>query len=250
MAAALLVVGLLVGAGLTYALTSSSSSSKASGLSGTITIGDLTDLSGALSAIGTQQKTAVDLAVTDINTYLTQSGVTNVKFAANDQDTGLVPAKALTDLQSLYSSGVQVVVGPLTSSEASTVLQTANQDHVVLISASSTAISLAIPNDYLFRLVPNDAAQSLAIARELVSQNVKDIILIAQNSVYGAGLANATANRFTALGGNIQDKLLYSTTVTDFTPTLTTAQSDYTAAVAKYGASSVAIVAIGFQEVG
>ncbi len=256
MAAALLVVGLLVGAGLTYALTSSSSptssttTGNASGLSGTVTIGDLTDLSGALYAIGAQQKTAVDLAVGDINAYLTTAGITNVKFAANDQDTGLVPAKALTDLQSLYASGVQVVVGPLTSGEASTVLQTANQDHIVLISASSTAISLAIPNDYLFRLVPNDAAQSLAIARELVTQNVKDIIIINQNTVYGSGLANATANRFVALGGNVQDKIQYVSTATDFTPTLTTAQSDYTAASAKYGASSVAIVAIGYQEVG
>jgi len=256
-AAALLVVGLLVGAGLTYAVTSSSKSTATStttvsggGLSGTITIGDLTDLSGALSAIGTQQKTAVDLAVTDINAYLAQAGMTNVKFAAQDDDTGLVPATALSDLQSMYASGVQVVVGPLTSGEASTILQTANQDHIVLISASSTAISLAIPNDYLFRLVPNDAAQSFAIARELVNENVKDIILIDQNTVYGIGLANATAVRFEALGGHVQDNIQYVSTATDFTPTLTTAQSDYTAAVAKYGASSVAIVAIGYQEVG
>ena len=264
MAAALLVVGLLVGGGLTYALTSSSSSSAtstvtststvsgtaASGLSGTITIGDLTDLSGALSAIGTQQKTAVDLAVTDINAYLAKAGMSNVKFAAQDDDTGLVPATALSDLQSMHASGIQAVVGPLTSGEASTILQYADQNHMVLISASSTAISLAIPNDYLFRLVPNDAAQSFAIARELVNENVKDIILVDQNTVYGIGLANATAVRFAALGGNVQDNIQYVSTATDFTPTLTTAQTDYNAAVAKYGAGSVAIVAIGYQEVG
>jgi len=263
MAAALLVVGLLVGAGLTYALTSSSGSSKtstvtstttasgsASGLSGTITIGDLTDLSGALSAIGTQQKTAVDLAITDINAYVAKAGMTNLKFAAQDDDTGLVPATALSDLQSMHASGIQAVVGPLTSGEASTILQYADQNHMVLISASSTAISLAIPNDYLFRLVPNDAAQSFAIARELVNENIKDIVLVDQNTVYGIGLANATAVRFAALGGNVQDNIQYVSTATDFTPTLTTAQSDYTAAVAKYGVSSVAIVAIGYQEVG
>ncbi len=265
MAAALLVVGLLVGAGLTYALTSSSSSSAtstvtststvsgtaaASGLSGTITIGDLTDLSGALSAIGTQQKTAVDLAITDINAYMVKAGMSNVKFAAQDDDTGLVPATALSDLQSMHASGIQAVVGPLTSGEASTILQYADQNHMVLISASSTAISLAIPNDYLFRLVPNDAAQSFAIARELVNENIKDIVLVDQNTVYGIGLANATAVRFQALGGNVQDNIQYVSTATDFTPTLTTAQSDYNAAVAKYGASSVAVVAIGYQEVG
>jgi branched-chain amino acid transport system substrate-binding protein len=284
LAIALLVVGLLVGAGLTYAVTSSSSASTStstvtstvgagatvtstatvvststvtvggstgsSGLSGTVTIGDLTDLSGQLSAIGTQQKVSINLAITDINNYLAATGQTNVKFAAAHEDTGLNPATALTDLQTLASDGVQVVVGPLTSSEASNVLQYADQNHIVLISPSSTAISLAIPNDYLFRLVPNDGAQSFAIARELVSENVKDIVVINQQSAYGTGLANATINRFEALGGNVQDEIQYSSTATDFTPTLTQTQTDYQTAVAKYGASSVAVLAIGFQEVG
>jgi len=251
MAAALLVVGLLVGAGLTYALTSSSSSkSTTTGLSGTITIGQLTDLSGSLSAIGSQIKIAVGLAVTDINAYLPTVGVTNVQFATTAEDTGSNPATALTDLQTLSSDGVQVVVGPITSSEASNILSYSESNHIVLISPSSTAISLAGASPYLFRLVPNDAAQSFAIARELVSQGIQDIVPINQQSVYGTGLANATMNRFVALGGHTEAEIQYSTTATDFTPTLTTAQSEYQAAVGKYGASHVAVVAIGFQEVG
>jgi len=150
----------------------------------------------------------------------------------------------------LSSDGVQVVVGPLSSSEASNILQYANTNHIVLISPSSTAISLAIPNDYLFRFVPNDAAQSFAIARALVSQNYKDIVVVNQQSVYGTGLANATIVRFEALGGHAAAEIQYATTATDFTPTLTTMQSEYNSAVSTYGASGVAIVAIGFQEVG
>jgi len=210
----------------------------------------MTDLSGQLAAIGAQQKIAVGLAITDINAYLQSIGVTNLNFATVTEDTTLSPAKALTDLQTLNSQGVQVVVGPLTSSEASNVLQYADSNHIVLISPSSTAISLAIPNDYLFRFVPNDAAQSFAIARALVSDNVKDIVVINQQSVYGTGLANATIVRYEALGGHVQDDVQYPTTASDFTPTLTTAQTDYQAAVAKYGAANVAVVAIGFQEVG
>ncbi len=273
----MLVVGLIVGAGITYALSSSSmastvtstststttvgagatatvtntvTASGSGGLTGTITIGDLTDLSGQLQAIGSQQKIAVGLAITDINNYLLAEGVTSYKFATITEDTGLNPATALTDLQTLSADGVQVVVGPLSSGEASNILQYANTNRIVLISPSSTAISLAIPNDYLFRLVPNDAAQSFAIARALVGENVKDIVVINQQSVYGTGLANATMNRFVALGGHTESEVQYSSTATDFTPTLTTAQSEYQSGVAKYGASSVAVVAIGYQEVG
>jgi branched-chain amino acid transport system substrate-binding protein len=262
-AIALLIVGLIIGAGITYAVTASTKSTAtsvstttttatgtASGLSGTVTIGDLTDLSGQLQAIGSQQKIAVGLAINDINAYLLSIGDKNVKFATVTEDTGLNPATALTDLQTLSAQGVQVVVGPLSSGEASNILQYADENHIVLISPSSTAISLAIPNDYLYRLVPNDAAQSFAIARALVDDNVKDIIVINQQSTYGTGLANATINRFKALGGSVTDEIQYSASATDFTPTLTQAQSDYTTAVAKYGASSVSIVAIGYQEVG
>jgi branched-chain amino acid transport system substrate-binding protein len=236
-----------VGAGST--VTSTVTASGSSGLSGTITIGDLTDLSGQLQAIGAEQKIAVGLAITDINNYLTSIGVTNVKFATITEDTGLNAATALTDLQTLAADGVQVVVGPLSSGEASNILQYADTNHIVLISPSSTAISLAIPNDYLYRFVPNDAAQSFAIARALVSQNIKDIIVVNQQSVYGTGLANATMNRFVALGGHTEAEVQYSPSATDFTATLTTAQNEYQAATAKYGASSVAVVAIGYQEV-
>ena len=275
----MLIVGLIVGAGITYALSSSTMASTVTstststttvgagatatttvtntvtgtgsgGLTGTVTIGDLTDLSGELQAIGSQQKIAVGLAITDINNYLAATGDMNVKFATITEDTGLNPATALTDLQTLSADGVQVVVGPLTSGEASNVLQYADTNHIVLISPSSTAISLAIPNDYLFRFVPNDAAQSFAIARALVSENVKDIIVINQQSVYGTGLANATMNRFVALGGHTEAEVQYPSTASDFTPSLTTAASEYQSAVAKYGASSVAVVAIGYQEVG
>ena len=65
------------------------------GLTGTIAIGDLTDLSGELQAIGSQQKIAVGLAITHINNYLTAEGVTSYKFATITEDTALNPATAL-----------------------------------------------------------------------------------------------------------------------------------------------------------
>ena len=231
-------------------MTNTVTASGSSALSGTVNIGVLTDLSGPLSGIGLPIKIAVGLAINDINTYLASTGYTNLKFAAITEDTGTNPATALTDLQTLSSDGVQAVVGPLSSGEASNILQYADTNHIVLVSPSSTAISLAIPNDYLFRFVPNDAAQSFAIARALASENIKDIVVVNQQSVYGTGLANATIVRFTALGGHAAAEIQYSSTASDFTPTLSTLQSEYSAAVTQYGASSVAIVAIGYQEVG
>lgn len=249
---AMLVIGLLVGAGVTYVIAPSLTSGGGGGgtaLSGTIPIGALLDLSGNLADFGTREKVAATMAVADINAYLAASG-SSVKFNLLVQDTGSDPAKALQALQALQSQGAKVFVGPLSSGEASNILQTANSNHLVLISQSSTAISLAIPDDYLFRLIPNDGAQSLAIARELTQNGYKDVVIVQRHDTYGDGLANATLNRFKALGGAAEPLIQYSTTATDYGPTVSQILSEYNAAVAKVGASKVAVVAISFEEAG
>jgi branched-chain amino acid transport system substrate-binding protein len=250
MGIALLVIGLLVGAGVTYVVApGKTGSGTTTGLSGTIPIGALLDLSGQLSDFGTREKVAATMAVNDVNAYLAASG-SSVKFNLLVQDTGSDPAKALQALQALQSQGVQVFAGPLSSGEASNILQTANSNHLVLISQSSTAISLAIPGDYLFRLIPNDGAQSLAIARELQQKGYTDVVIVQRHDTYGDGLANATLNRFKALGGNAEPIIQYSTTATDYGPTVSQILSEYQTAVGKVGASKVAIVAIAFDEAG
>jgi branched-chain amino acid transport system substrate-binding protein len=219
------------------------------GLSGTITIGDLASLSGSLASYGQREKIAVDMAITDINSYLSATGVTNVKFAAAHVDTGTDPAKALSGLQTLAAQGVKAFVGPLSSGEASAVLSFADSNSLVLCSQSSTAISLAIPNDYLFRLSPNDAAQGKAIARELKDLGYQQIVVLNRHDTYGDGLAKAVIDDFKLLGGSASTNspLAYDILTTDFTPLLTSVQSDYNAAVSKIGATKVAIVAVTFE---
>ena len=120
----------------------------------------LLDLSSTLSDQGTRTKSVSVLAINDINSFLASGGC-NLKFAAAIDDYALNDQTALTDLQNFEASGVAVVVGPLNSGTAQAILTSANTNHVVLISPSSTSPALALPNDYLFRTVPNDAAQGL-----------------------------------------------------------------------------------------
>src|SRR5450759_3400526 len=112
---AMLVIGLLIGSSLTYVLipsmsgtsTTSASTTASAGLTGTIPIGALLDLSGQLSDFGTREKVAATMAVSDVNAYLAASG-SSVKFSLLVQDTGSDPAKALQAVQALQSKGVQV----------------------------------------------------------------------------------------------------------------------------------------------
>jgi branched-chain amino acid transport system substrate-binding protein len=229
--------------------TTTVTSGGGGGLTGTIMLGDLASLSGSLASYGQREKIAEDMAISDINAYLTASGRSNIQFAITHIDTATDPAKALTGIQTLAAQGVKAIVGPLSSGEASNILQYANSNKIVLCSQSSTAISLAIPNDYLFRLSPNDAAQGKAIAKELVNLGYKEIVVLNRHDTYGDGLAKEIINDFKAAGGSASanSPLAYDITTTDFTALLTSVQSDFNAAVIAVGASKVAIMAVTFE---
>jgi branched-chain amino acid transport system substrate-binding protein len=212
----------------------------------TLTIGELTDLTDGLSNIGTGVKDASLLAINDVNSFLVSSAC-NLKFAMSVNDYALDNTRALTDLQAFAAAGVQVVVGPLNSGTANYLLPFANANHIVLISPSASSPFLAIPNDYLFRTVPSDTVQSLAIARILVDRGAKAIILLQRHDAFGDGIATATATRFQQLGGTVIDTIQYDPIATDFTPQITTLNSDYQSANSTYP-NQVAIVTISFEE--
>ena len=267
-----LIVGLLIGAGITYVAapslglgssgatntsyittTVTTSNAQASGLCNgqTITIGALNDLSGGLSAQGKGTLAAEQYAIQDVNAYTKQSGC-SLTFALNNQDYKLDTPTALSDLTAFHASGIQVVVGPLNSGAAAGILSYANTNHIVLISPSSTSIALAIPNDYLFRTAPNDAAQGQADAKELLSAGAKAVIVVNRDDTYGDGLANSTVTWLKQDAPNILigGPTKYDPNTSDFTSIISTMNSQFTQLAGQVGAANVAIYIVAFQEYG
>ena len=266
-----LIVGLLIGAGVVYVAapslgigssatatqyvttTVTGSQAQSAGLCNgqTITIGALNDLSGGLSVQGQGTQAAEQLAIQDVNNYMTTSGC-NLKFTLNSQDYTLDAQTALSIMQTFQSSGVQVVVGPLDSGTTGSLLSFANTNHIVMISPSSTSQALAIPNDYLFRTAPSDAAQGQADAKELLAAGAKGVIIINRDDTYGNGLANATATWLKVDDPNIvvAGPTKYDPNTSDFTSVISTIISQYSTLSGQVGAANVAIYIVAFQEYG
>lgn len=247
-------MGLLIGAAITYvAAPSLGINSGASGICNgqTITIGALNDLSDGLSAQGAGTQAAEKLAIQDVNAYMTSSGC-NLHFALNSQDYKEDNPTALSILQTFKSDGIQVVVGPLNSGTTGAILPTANTDHMVLISPSSTSAALAIPNDYLFRTVPSDQAQGHSDAVELLAMGAKAVIIVNRDDTYGDGLANATESYLKALDPSIVigGPTKYDPNTSDFTATINAMASQYSSMSSQVGAANVAIYIVAFQEYG
>ena len=262
-----LIVGLLVGAGITYVAAPSlglgstttvgggvtTVTGSSSGLCNgqTIAIGALNDLSGGLSVQGAGTQAAEQLAIQDINSYMQKSGC-SLTFSLNSQDYKLDDATAQSIMSTFHSDGIQVVIGPLNSGTAGALLSYANSNHMVMISPSSTSQALAIANDYLFRTAPSDAAQGQADAKELLAAGAQAVVIVNRDDTYGNGLANATAAWLKAddpsivIGGPTK----YGQTASDFTSTIQTMVTQYNQFVTQVGAAHVAIYIVAFQEYG
>src|SRR4029079_2882824 len=83
----------------------------------------------------------------------------------------------------------------------------ANANNIVLISQGSTASSLAIPNDALFRLAPNDRREGAGIAALRRADGIDTLVEIWRDDAGNAGLATSTKTSFLAGGGTVSTEI-------------------------------------------
>ena len=244
----LFIVGIVVGMAVGYfgLHTTASTSQSNNQLSGTITLGALLPITGAISA-GSVVTTAVTLAVNDVNSWLNATGNTNVKFAIKVDDTQTNPAVALTDMQTLAGDGVKVFIGPMTSSEVSNVLSYADSNHLVMLE-TGTAASITAANPYRYMIVPSDDLETQSLASLIYQKGFTHVVMMWRDDSWGGPFSSAFTSAFEALGGKVMDNISYAPSTTDFTTQLTQLQTDYNSAVKTYGANRVAVVALSFDE--
>ncbi|HWQ16353.1 MAG TPA: ABC transporter substrate-binding protein [Sulfolobales archaeon] len=218
------------------------------GLPREILIGALLPLSGDLAGEGALNRAAVEIAVDDLNNYVKTLGLP-VTFRLIIEDSATDPTTALAKLQSLYARGVRVVVGPMSSAEVRNLKSYADGNKIVVCSQSSTAVDLAVP-DYIFRDVPNDLFQAKAIARLMMDYGVKYAYILYRNDAWGKGLADGTEARYKEIGGTVLGKVGFDPRKGDFSAELAAAASAVRDAVNRYGAGSVGVLLISFEEGG
>jgi branched-chain amino acid transport system substrate-binding protein len=210
-----------------------------------ITLGGAFSLTGNWSTLGLTSKAAMEIAVADVNTYLAGQGL---HFTADVQDTKLDPQIALTKLQEFKNKGVQFVIGPQSSAEVAVLKPYVDANGIILVSQSSTAGSLAVANDNIYRFTPSDTLEGVAIAAYIAGDGMQSIVPIWRADAGNQGLAIATRREFGKRGGNVATGIEYATNTTNFAATLATLTTQVTAAIAQYGASKVGVYLAAFDE--
>jgi len=213
-----------------------------------IPIGGLFSLTGNWATLGVTSKAAMELGIDDVNQYLA-TGTTGIQFTATIQDTKLDPATALTDVTAMRGAGIEVVIGPQSSAEVAAIKPYVDANNLIVISQSSTAGTLAIANDNIFRLTPSDTLEAVALVGLMRASSITTVIPFWRDDAGNTGLQTATRLLFPG-PGIVKDGVKYSATQADFAAPLADLKAQVVAAIAERGNTfSVAVAHAGFDEV-
>jgi branched-chain amino acid transport system substrate-binding protein len=211
---------------------------------GTIRIGSLVSTTGDWATLGVASVVALDLAAADINAEM-QAMRLPYRVETFSEDTALDPAKALQRLTSMANDNINYVIGPQSSAEAAAVRDFANAHGIILISQGSTASSLAIPNDNLFRLAPNDKLEGAAMAALIRADGFDTLVPIWRTDAGNAGLAGSTTKAFS---GTVATGISYDPSTTDYTSAVTSLGNAVRAAKNAKPNAKIAIYLASFDE--
>lgn len=224
------------------------STGEATSESEDITIGALLPLTGNLASIGEASQAALEVSTKDINSYFSGLGSgNNVEVIVKDTESD--PEKALEQLKELDAMGITMVIGPQASNEVEAVLDYANENGIVLLSTASTAPSLAIPDDNLFRLVPEDTNQGMALATFMQIDEVSIVIPMYRNDLWGNGLVDEIEKSFEALDGTVLEGVTYETDTLDLSTEVELLNEKVVAATSEYDEESIAVILCSYGEV-
>jgi len=209
-------------------------------------IGVLVSLTGSWSTLGKNTVAALQIAANQIAAQTRG----RQRFQLLIRDTQLDPSEALDAIRDLNSRGVKIIIGPQSSAEVAMIKPFADANNILVISQGSTASSLAIPNDNIFRFCPNDIREAEAIVALMQHDGIRVIVPLWRNDAGNNGLHDSVQIRFQALGGTVAPGFRYEPTTSDFSTADSSVSSQIVSLIAGgTNPSSIAVYLAAFDEV-
>jgi len=183
-----------------------------------IPVGAILPLTGELGSKGLMRRMAIEMAVREVNNYLEAVG-RSFRLALTVADSASDPDRVVREAEALRQAGTQIfIVG---SSEETAAMKAWSDEHgTLVVSFSSSAPSLAVPGDGVFRVVPNDRHQAQALATLMEAEEIDTVITVHRSDVYGTDLARLLAGELEARGISTYPAISYEPGTVDFAPVI------------------------------
>ncbi len=212
-----------------------------------VVIGGLFPLTGTLDSAGAEGRAAVELGIRDFNAYLAESGAGwYLEMAV--EDTATDPDVALEKIQILHRAGITAILGPMTSGNVDSVKIYADQNGMLVLSPTSSAASLAIPGDSVYRLVPDDSVSGAVLSKLAEHVGVGALVPIWRGDTYGDGLWRVVSDDFESRGGAIHAGVRYWPDAPDLESEVALLDKHVREATELYGPGRVAVLMLSYDE--
>ncbi|MDH5364577.1 MAG: ABC transporter substrate-binding protein [Dehalococcoidia bacterium] len=189
----------------------------------------------------------IELVEEEINDYIETLGHDfTVKFYLENAKAS--PTTALEKIQSLNAMGIKVVLGMTYSSHIKTCYDYVQEQKIIIISDHSTAPELAIPDDYVFRICPDDTLRGPILAKALEDLGIEAVVAIQRGDAWGDGMYESFENSYEALGGVITELIRYAPDAKEFSAEVALANDELLKAIDTYGKEKVAIQMFSFSD--
>lgn len=228
-------------------LTSCKKDEPIGGVYTTIKVAGLFSKTGDLSYLGISSEAAIGLAIDQINRDF-ESRQVPYRFSLTVFDTKIDPILAVSSMRALAADGYKLVIGPQTSAELLAIKPIVDSLGILVVSPSSTANSLSLPDDMIFRYAPGEQITGKAMANTLKKQGKKALIAISRNDAGSLGLNAAITSNFTGLGGSTISAGNFAGTDVDFSVVLAEVKKQILQYAAIYSKSEIAVLSTSFDE--
>lgn len=220
---------------LSLSLPAGAAGSKGPAAGKTVTIGVITDVTGAAAVYGTQQKNAYELANDDIKAGIIDAGGALLSF--NVQDAATDPAQVVNLMQQFSADGsTPLVMGPTLSGEAFRAFPIAKGANLPVLGTSTTAEGVTAIGPNVFRdALAESQAIPVTVERTATKWNYKTAALIFGDD-----------NAFTKTDGDLFAKELKARNVALVdTETFHIGDKDFQAQLTRIASKKPDVIAIG-----
>jgi len=175
-----------------------------------IEVGFIGGLSGRVSDLGVAALDGVRLAIEEQNR---KGGISGHPIQLTVEDDKQDPEAAKAAFDALAARHVEAIIGPVTSAMAMSLVPTANEHRIVLLSPTVTTRDLTGQDDYFLRIMADTSQYAEASAKfHWQQRKIKTFIILADqlNQSYTESWAKDFSAAFEGLGGKVLQTLSFN----------------------------------------
>jgi len=185
----------------------------------TIQLGLIASLTGKFSALGSEDKKAVELAVEQVNAT---GGLLGKKVAIVTRDDQTLPDKSVLAYNDLKTEKVVAVIGSVFSNSALATLPLAERDHMPYLSLTPAEEQVQPVKPYVFVIPALSTAFAERYLEYMQAQKIRKIAIAHDTKgAYAISGYNATKSLAGKYGVELVRDEVFETTTTDFSPLFT-----------------------------